>query len=1614
MTGEQRSLVTQFNQALKKYSKDEVLTILPLLQDVRSLYIDTETSEWSCPLPLLHYTVVIGWDFLAQHLLIHYKCNPNIRDSNGLSAVHLAVKAGNKPLVKLILDNGGCTDTPSSSSLTPLHLACQNGNLEVSTLLLEEYNCSPSSLCSGSRTPLHYAAMSGSIALVSNLVSVHSSDPTSLDAEGKTPLELAWMCQKLEVVQLFTNGIVSVIPDANDSSGDTSSCLSWVCAQDNFDAVKLLVETKLSNVYDKNKHGKSVVHSMFERQQWKILEFILSNIPASKISVFTDEMGITPLHLACKSGCLALTKLLIEKHHCDPLCEDSQQNTPLHYACTSQCQETVQYLLTLPNVSLMQENVLGRSVLHLLCIAHKSELILSLLQENVLDPVACNSGGHNLAHLAAKEGLPKVLGELSARSGAKVLQAQDGFGYTPLDIAWCNHQTESIHALLQLHDSQSPMFVVPFGGVLFWACSMGMFDTVESIVSRNLSNVHLKNPSGDTVLHHAYFQKQWRIFDFLCTQVNDPAQFVNADGLSPMHLACMLGRTQLVKRFAEKLNYSPTLPDNKGKTPLHYACSGYDHHLVLYLVSITSFNLTLRDKSKTTPLENLFLFRASETLLTLLEDGACDLSFVTSQGQNMLHLACKYHMPRIMEFISRKCPCAVELMDASGSTPFDLLWLTGNIEAVSHFLPTNFDVKNVNISRFHSVLHWACQAGRLEVVKYVTNRKLSNTKKLGMGKSILYIAAYNHHWEIVKYLIDSSEEWREDGCVLNLACTDGQLEIIDYLIKEKYWSIMAKDDKQCTILENACLAHNYSIIEYFLKETKHKVSEYSYLYENAIKLVECPLTLLLSLNQDEIVCSLVQRKYIDPTVQTKLGRSLLHLACVYDCLLVVKYLLQQKACEVNDCDSSGNTPLHLACLNSHYDVAVYLISIGCATSTVNKNGKEPLQLASDTCRAQLRSFISLVVKHRIASPVSEFIKVFLLGCPKAGKSTLARNLELKSAAGSSRIASKVRDRFRTVTGVSLNTTGIIPINIQNNELGCMTLYDFAGQPEYYSSHAALLQSLMQSPDTLFVIFLNLRDSLEKIRKNLLYWVMFTSNLSSHPQFILVCSHADEISEEEKTQKCAEINSVSNDYLGSNCHGLIAFDLRKMSSTGLNSFLSLLKQVCRSLVADSSKEAISSFCHMLMTYFRKETKYTAIQLGDLASTLLIQSESGSSHLPSDIEALSDHLSVLSSKGLILYLKKSDRLEKGWVVLDSKSLLSDVTGTIFAPVDFTSYKPLATNTGIVPLAMLLEVFPKYDPDLLIRFLEYFEFCHKIDPLLLEDIITNLQPSNTKGSLLCAEDELYFFPGLIKEEKPSDLLEVDYSFGWCLECEIEHQFFDSRCLHVLFSRLAYRFSPVSKSERGLPTYGHKRKCKVWKNGIFWLDENGIAVQVEALEHNRVLLLLMSYKEGSKTDYILLRSKLISTILSVQQELCSKLDLNESLLSPGQLCQNPPPSFAAVSKFDINDLAVSVVNHRYYVSERFEGSSLLDVREALVYEPYMLLQKPALAQVCSSELQANAVPAALYQEVLKSCSQDGFRLTQWKKSEFTHALLRDHLDHFSIFAGRSVLVRIVECMYW
>ena len=81
----------------------------------------------------------------------------------------------------------------------------------------------------------------------------------------------------------------------------------------------------------------------------------------------------------------------------------------------------------------------------------------------------------------------------------------------------------------------------------------------------------------------------------------------------------------------------------------------------------------------------------------------------------------------------------------------------------------------------------------------------------------------------------------------------------------------------------------------------------------------------------------------------------------------------------------------------------------------------------------------------------------------------------------------------------------------------------------------------------------------------------------------------------------------------------------------------------------------------------------------------------SFIPTDQVKLRNLLSLLADRGFIIFLCDRNDLGRSWVIIDIKSLIHEVYGTLFAPNSFHQHHMFVSNIGIAPMSSLQTMFP-----------------------------------------------------------------------------------------------------------------------------------------------------------------------------------------------------------------------------------------------------------------------------------------------------------------------------------
>ena len=407
---------------------------------------------------------------------------------------------------------------------------------------------------------------------------------------------------------------------------------------------------------------------------------------------------------------------------------------------------------------------------------------------------------------------------------------------------------------------------------------------------------------------------------------------------------------------------------------------------------------------------------------------------------------------------------------------------------------------------------------------------------------------------------------------------------------------------------------------------------------------------------------------------------------------------------------------------------------------------------------------------KTSHPVDSYVNVLLLGNPGAGKSTLAQVI-IERANGAFTFG-----QFRNVKNVELCTAGIIPTKLEHKELDNVIVHDFAGHSEYYSSHTAVIENLLQGSGAVFVIVVDITN--EESSKHLHQWLTVVNNevhkCISQCHIIVAVSHIDKMTDTiTKNKRLEELSEIISLRCGPGVP-IKYLDCRKLGGNNIISLFNELSSSCQS-IRNTSGRNLSLYCHMMYA-FLEDSQLNVLSLSsDIVNSPLRYLYA----LPEKVEEIQDILCSLNSTGLICLVKSHEDTSKVWVVVNKQILLAEVDGILFAPKSFKEYRNVASNTGIITSSSLIHLFPHYDPEMLICFLTNMALCQEIDPQFLS--MVNLKP------IITNDDKLLFFPTLLNIDRPHDITGRVFKFGWCLQCTEDYHFFPPRFFHIIMLHLA-----------------------------------------------------------------------------------------------------------------------------------------------------------------------------------------------------------------------------------
>ena len=624
-------------------------------------------------------------------------------------------------------------------------------------------------------------------------------------------------------------------------------------------------------------------------------------------------------------------------------------------------------------------------------------------------------------------------------------------------------------------------------------------------------------------------------------------------------------------------------------------------------------------------------------------------------------------------------------------------------------------------------------------------------------------------------------------------------------------------------------------------------------------------------------------------------------------------------------------------------------------------------------------------------PVQPPVKIFIVGNPSVGKSTLTAALKKKLGVIARILSGKV-------LGVDKKTVGIVPHDLESEIFGRVTLYDFAGHREFYSGHAALLQTAIQSTPPIFLLVVNLSEKNNEIIKNILYWTVFLENqcasVSCKPYVILIGSHADTLKGVKPTDKVKNVLDSLNMkcFINMEYVGFVAMNCQYHNSTGMSTLRYLLIKSCEKL---RIQEPITFNAHCFLVFlidaFMDLAAVTIKVISESIEYQQLLKEGILEFLPKNIEALYKICLELNDRGHILLLKDRIAAENSYIVIDKEFLLSKISGTVFAPEGFKQYRELSTNTGVVPLSKIKKHFPDKDLDILIGFLTHLEFCHEISDQCLHQLI-----SEQYSQIPVHGERYYLFPGLISVKADDTVWqmqsEFDYYFGWILECIHLEQFFMPRFLQVLLLRLAFSFALESSSVNPNQSIGIHRNCCIWKNGIFWGNVYGMQILVEVTSDNNSVILLAHFQKANLLQCVHHRSEVISTILQCKEQFCPRVVVTESFVESSSPLQYPLNLTKNLNIYSLQDLATAVVTDCECPSVVFQ-CSIIPVKNFLSFEPYLEMKLSTIQELWDKKDEKKVISEGFFSTFVQQATDELSPFIKTITGSSTNSMSEDQL---------------------
>ena len=960
------------------------------------------------------------------------------------------------------------------------------------------------------------------------------------------------------------------------------------------------------------------------------------------------------------------------------------------------------------------------------------------------------------------------------------------------------------------------------------------------------ADVNVHNNSGSTPLHGAASRGHLGVVRVLISEFKADVNVHNNNGVTPLHEAVSRDHLDVVRVLSE-FKADVNVHDNSGVTPLHEAASR-GNLVVVRVLSEFKADVNVCSNSGSTPLAS----RGHLDMVRVLSEFKANINAYSESGKTPVYLAAANGKMDVARMLISEFKADISALAKEGSTLFDM--------AVNNYREEDTVVLmnecHCDTKGGTPYIHTACKRGWVHLVRALAQKHGSDILK-GVnthGETVFDVAVRYHREEVAVVLMNEFHCDTKGGVpYIRRACERGWVHLVRALVQKHGTGILnditARDNEGNTPLHVAAIAGSEDFVQFLI----------------------------------EIGC--------DINVTGHLGRSLLHSACASNNGLLVRLVSQHISPWV--VDDNGDTPLHICARLCNRESVKALLELDPPVMIRNNLGETAKDLEEiydwyyyyniddymKKNKAKIHSQYEVVKRHakKKYSRPEPITRAFVVGNPGAGKSSLVEALKREGFV----------DSFKRVSESSVppHTAGIVPSIHTSKHYGRVLFYDFAGDAEYYSSHAAILENLASSSkgNNVFILVIDMREEMAEIKKNFHYWLSFIQHQKFHmqkPRLIVVGSHLDLLTEDVAKARGKKLQMFYNSIDSTTVKMSAPFmlDCCKPRSKQIAEIQTLMSKLSK----DSPRFKLSPQASTLLGLLEKDFSNVP---ACSTQALLSHIEDTSIQLIGKAQSLHPILLELHDLGLLFLIDRSNR-ESSSVALNMSQLTNIVHNTLFSKKDIlkASFEKqglsFSFSAGIVPQSILANILPE---NITKECLVQLQYCQEISHAEAH-VFPSLKVSDS------TDQSFLFFPALCSADKsevewatPPDL---SYGIGWLARCTDPCDYLSPRFHHVLMLRLVFKFTlsahpPADLNSSGLAEFrSFQRRCTVWKTGVHWLMKEGVECMVELEGANREVVVLTKSTKDRAENCATVFNDIVSCVMEAKAEFCHSVRLEFFLL--------------------------------------------------------------------------------------------------------------------------------------